>query len=320
MKILKTGTRWLALLLLSLASSLAQAGTKSYYYTDPQGTVLAKADQQGNIVETYDYAPYGVQVLGVPPEGPTGYTGHVNDGESGFVYMQQRYMDPQTGRFLSVDPVGPSPGDTFNFNRYDYTNNNPINHTDPDGRCIDGVTCGTMLKAHVDWRMSHPGAPADGMEKAAFVGVGVVLTASSGVAATFLPEAGGTAALDTLAVNAARSAATAAEGGGATGGATTGLVTSSGEVFTGASANAGGAGAATNPVVQRALDSISPALRSCFHGGCGEINAASNALNAGAKVEGGVMATVRTIGKEVMEACPTCAQVADRLGIKVVSP
>jgi len=133
MKIMKTGTRWLALLLLSLASSVAQAGTKSYYYTDPQGTVLAKADQQGNIVETYDYAPYGVQVLGTPPEGPTGYTGHVNDGESGFVYMQQRYMDPQTGRFLSVDPIWITSVDVFSFNRYIYANGNPIVNVDPSG-------------------------------------------------------------------------------------------------------------------------------------------------------------------------------------------
>ena len=141
MKIMKTGTRWLALLLLSLASSLAQAGTKSYYYTDPQGTVLAKADQQGNIVETYDYAPYGVQVLGAPPEGPTGYTGHVNDGESGFVYMQQRYYDPTIGRFVSSDPVGVSPINGLNFNRYWYASNNPYKNTDPDGRCDGPSTC-----------------------------------------------------------------------------------------------------------------------------------------------------------------------------------
>ena len=150
MKILKTGTRWLALLLPSLASSLAQAGTKSYYYTDPQGTVLAKADQQGNIVETYDYAPYGVQVLGVPPEGPTGYTGHVNDGESGLVYMQQRYMDPQTGRFLSVDPVGLNAGNPFDFNRFSYVNNNPVINSDPRGTTCTRSSSSENYECYVD--------------------------------------------------------------------------------------------------------------------------------------------------------------------------
>jgi hypothetical protein len=49
--------------------------------------------------------------------------------------MQARYYDPEVGRFLSVDPVEPSVGNAFNFNRYTYANNNPSRYTDPDGRC-----------------------------------------------------------------------------------------------------------------------------------------------------------------------------------------
>ncbi|MEO7067923.1 MAG: RHS repeat-associated core domain-containing protein [Rhodanobacter sp.] len=121
--------RWGIILALWLLAGLAQAGTKHYYYTDAQGTVLAKADAQGNIVATYDYAPYGKQVLGTTPSGPTGYTGHVNDAESGLVYMQARYYDPVVGRFLSPDPAGRKTG----FNDYAYVGNNPINKTDPTG-------------------------------------------------------------------------------------------------------------------------------------------------------------------------------------------
>jgi len=181
MKILKTGTRWLALLLLSLASSLAQAGTKSYYYTDPQGTVLAKADQQGNIVETYDYAPYGVQVLGTPPEGPTGYTGHVNDGESGLVYMQQRYMDPQTGRFLSVDPVTALNGGQQHFNRYDYAYNNPYKFTDPDGRCP--MCIGAVIGAGIEigMQLATDGKVTSWKSVAVSAGVGAVTGGLGGI-------------------------------------------------------------------------------------------------------------------------------------------
>ena len=103
---------------LMLLSATARAGTVTYVYTDPQGTPLAEADASGTITATFDYAPYGSQALGTPPSGP-GYTGHVNDPESGLVYMQARYYDPAVGRFLSADPVTPSPGNTFNFNRYD---------------------------------------------------------------------------------------------------------------------------------------------------------------------------------------------------------
>jgi len=126
---MSTQARWWIVLVLLLVTTLAQAGTKHYYYTDPQGTVLAKADAQGNIVATYDYAPYGAQVLGTPPSGPTGYTGHVNDVESGLVYMQARYYDPAVGRFLSVDPISV----LKKFSRYTYASNNPIANIDPGG-------------------------------------------------------------------------------------------------------------------------------------------------------------------------------------------
>lgn len=111
----------------------AQTSTVTYIYTDQQGTPLAEADVNGNITATFDYAPYGSQALGTAPNGP-GYTGHVNDPESGLVYMQARYYDPATGRFLSVDPVGPAAGNAFNFSRYAYGSNNPIKNIDPDGR------------------------------------------------------------------------------------------------------------------------------------------------------------------------------------------
>jgi RHS repeat-associated protein len=160
-----------------LLAGVAHAGTRHYYYTDPQGTVLAKADAQGNIIASYDYAPYGTQALGTAPSGP-GYTGHVNDPDTGLVYMQARYYDPSTGRFLSADPAGPSPGNLFNFNRYDYANNNPINHTDPDGRCADGMSCDTMVQNYGKWANANP-AEADNLgEKVGLPGVGAMLALS----------------------------------------------------------------------------------------------------------------------------------------------
>ena len=121
-----------------LLGGLAQAGTVHYYYTDPQGTPLVKTDASGNVIARYDYAPYGATVasLGTAPNGP-GYTGHVNDPETGLVYMQARYYDPALGRFLSIDPVTPSAGNGFSFNRYAYADNNPVVRTDPDGRQTD---------------------------------------------------------------------------------------------------------------------------------------------------------------------------------------
>ncbi|WP_266157344.1 RHS repeat-associated core domain-containing protein [Dyella silvatica] len=131
---MNTSRRLLMLLILWLSwGAIAHAATVTYVYTDPQGTPLAEADASGNITATFDYRPYGTQALGTAPSGP-GYTGHVNDPETDLVYMQARYYDPNSGRFLSMDPIGVSPGNGFNFSRYDYANNNPIANIDPDGR------------------------------------------------------------------------------------------------------------------------------------------------------------------------------------------
>ena len=94
------------------------------------------------LCETADHRPYGEQVLGMPEQGP-GYTGHVNDADTGLIYMQQRYYDPTIGRFLSVDPDMVDSNTGNNFNRYWYVNGNPYRFTDPDGRqACDGIsTC-----------------------------------------------------------------------------------------------------------------------------------------------------------------------------------
>lgn len=145
MKIGRLVIRSLCLLGLWLGLGLqahAQSDTVTYVYTDPQGTPLVEADAQGNVVARYDYTPYGSSVvsLGNPPDGP-GYTGHVNDPETGLVYMQARYYQP-FGRFLSPDPAGSSAGNIYSFNQYAYADNNPIKNTDPTGGFSANLSAG----------------------------------------------------------------------------------------------------------------------------------------------------------------------------------
>src|SRR3954468_18166668 len=75
---------------------------------------------------------YGRTASGVTPT--IGFTGHVNDADTGLVYMQQRYYDPVAGRFLSVDPAVTSASTGSSFNRYSYAEGNPYKFIDPDGR------------------------------------------------------------------------------------------------------------------------------------------------------------------------------------------
>jgi RHS repeat-associated protein len=125
--------------LMVLWGGVAHANTVTYIYTDPQGTPLAEANASGVITATYDYAPYGSQAMGAAHDGP-GYTGHVNDADTGLVYMQARYYDPAAGRFISTDPDGLAAGNPYNFNRFAYANNNPVVNMDPDGRMTGSLT------------------------------------------------------------------------------------------------------------------------------------------------------------------------------------
>lgn len=191
----------LAALLLTTAQAQAE-DTVHYYYTDPQGTVLAKADAAGNVVASYDYAPYGSQAMGAPPSGgPTGYTGHVNDADTGLVYMQARYYDPEVGRFLSVDPVGVGAGDAFNFNRFTYANNNPIVNDDPTGRAICSASGGGGCEKIKEQKMARDRAEQGSIEaqapgSSAFMqlGAGYAPTGSSSTTpgAEFLQKTGHT--------------------------------------------------------------------------------------------------------------------------------
>jgi len=113
-----------------------------FQHTDALGSPVAVTDGSGAVIERNDYAPYGA-VIGKPAYDAVGYTGHKQDGATGLTYMQQRYYDPQIGRFLSVDPVTAYSNPIGAFNRYWYANNNPYRFTDPDGRqaCGKDRTC-----------------------------------------------------------------------------------------------------------------------------------------------------------------------------------
>lgn len=117
-----------------------------YVHTDALGSVSALSNQAGQATERTLYEPFG-KVLNATAYQGMGYTGHVHDSATGLVNMQQRYMDPDLGRFLSVDPVTAYANPGHNFNRYVYANNNPYRYVDPDGEvALPGFVIGAGLE------------------------------------------------------------------------------------------------------------------------------------------------------------------------------
>lgn len=62
-----------------------------------------------------------------------GFTSHEMLDNLNLVHMNGRVYDQVVGRFLSADPFVQAPGFTQSFNRYSYTFNSPLTHTDPSG-------------------------------------------------------------------------------------------------------------------------------------------------------------------------------------------
>lgn len=121
------------LLVIRERSYFATTYSYKYQHTDALGSPVAVTNEAGQVIERTNYEPYGA-AIGKPNYAGIGYTGHVQDGLTGLTYMQQRYYDPQVGRFLSVDPVTAYSNPVGAFNRYWYASNNPYVFKDPDGR------------------------------------------------------------------------------------------------------------------------------------------------------------------------------------------
>src|SRR3546814_8099984 len=134
--VMKSVVRTAVWLMLALAAP-AFGATVDYLHTDALGSVVAVSNSAGVVIERREYEPYGRQLVPVVPEAGPAYIGHVSDAATGLSYMQQRYYDPQIGRFLSVDPVSADTVTGWNFNRYNYAANNPYKFKDPDGRIIE---------------------------------------------------------------------------------------------------------------------------------------------------------------------------------------
>jgi RHS repeat-associated protein len=127
-----------ALCLASLAATCVDAQSVTYYYTDQAGTVVAETDAGGSVVSISERRPYGARAMGTASSG-LGFTGHIDDPDSGLIYMQARYYDPTVGRFMSEDAVDVMPGNTSSMNRYAYVSNNPVNRVDPTGNYERGT-------------------------------------------------------------------------------------------------------------------------------------------------------------------------------------
>jgi RHS repeat-associated protein len=122
-----------------------QTGNITYLITDALGSVRGVLSSSGTLEATTSYSAYGTPATtgGLSNFTPFGFAGSYMD-PTGLIYLINRYYDPTTGQFLSVDPLV-----SLTQTPYGYAGGDPVNGVDPSGlRWCWGV-CTFTEGAHV---------------------------------------------------------------------------------------------------------------------------------------------------------------------------
>ena len=101
-----------------------------YFHLDHLGTPQELTNAEGDLVWSVTYRAYGnvVRALVNEIDNPIRFQGQYHDPETGLHYNRHRYYNPNTGRFLTPDPIGLAGG----LNNYQYVPN-PTGWVDPLG-------------------------------------------------------------------------------------------------------------------------------------------------------------------------------------------
>ena len=116
-------------------------GNNYYYYYNLQGDVIGLYDSDLNSVVQYSYDSWGklLSVTGslaetVGKANPFRYRGYYYDSETELYYLNSRYYDPETGRFVNADGYVSGPEKVIQgYNIFVFCDNNPVNKVDDSG-------------------------------------------------------------------------------------------------------------------------------------------------------------------------------------------
>ena len=158
------------------ASNPTVTTAQYYFIKNLQGDIVAMADATGAIKCSYTYNSWGKVLSVVGPNGtpsltdytnpaninPFRYRGYYYDAENQLYWLQSRFYDPNTGRFLNADSILKA-DDILGANLFVYCSNNPINYFDFTGKAkewiFNGVTYPYDGSAADFHRLEHGQSP-----------------------------------------------------------------------------------------------------------------------------------------------------------------
>ena len=124
---------------------LKQGSQYYFYHNDHLGTPQKLVAQNGAVVWSATYSAFGeadVQIETITNN--LRFPGQYVDAETGLHYNFQRYYDPDTGRYVSADPIGYLGGQA---SLYGYVRNSPIRWSDPPGLSAATLAADELGKA-----------------------------------------------------------------------------------------------------------------------------------------------------------------------------
>jgi RHS repeat-associated protein len=128
---------------------IASYWDKTYYGYDGTGSVRYLMDGTGTVTDTYTYDAFGTML---EKTGTTTnaylFQGEQFDETLGLYYLRARYMDPNLGRFATMDTFEGDNMDPRSLHMYAFVLNDPENLNDPTGYMA------TPLKNFVDYLQS----------------------------------------------------------------------------------------------------------------------------------------------------------------------
>jgi RHS repeat-associated protein len=142
------------------------AGVTTYHYWDHM-SIRSSANATGGIVRTFGHYPFGETWYETGTVDKWKFTTYERDTESGLDYASARFHSSRLGRFTSLDPWPAKLHNPQTWNRYAYTQNNPLSFVDPsgmdscddsDGSCDDGAGGG----GEDPGQLQDSGNPGDG--------------------------------------------------------------------------------------------------------------------------------------------------------------
>ena len=114
------------------------------------GDIIAVYNGTSKVAE-YAYDAYGncTIVFATGNAGilnPFRYRGYYFDEDMKLYYLQSRYYDPETGRFINADDVSYLDPETIHgLNLYAYCLNNPVMYVDPSGHSLLGIFVASVI-------------------------------------------------------------------------------------------------------------------------------------------------------------------------------